>query len=245
MAKLGIQLYTVRDAMDKDFAGTIRQIAKTGYDGIEFGGPGPYTPADFKAFCKEIGVIPFGAHTGLKGAEEKPAELFGMYRTIGSTLLASSERADSEDGWKKIADRVNQAGRAALTYGIQWQYHNHAHEFVKYGGKTALEILAANTDPAQVSFQIDVGWVKRAGEDPVAWLNKFKGRIKTVHLKDTTLPPDPQWTEVGTGTVDVPAVYKAATALGVEWFIVEQDTCARPSVEAAAISYTNARKLLR
>lgn len=246
MTKLGLQMYTVRDAAAKDFAGTIREVGRIGYDGIEHGGAGPLGVPEFKALNASLKLDPFGAHTGLQGLQgEKLPETLAYYASLGTRFLAISDRRDDEAGWKACGAALNAAGRAAAAHGITMQYHNHAHELTqKFGGRCALDVLIAETDPAHVKFQLDVGWVTRAGEDPVVWLRKLEGRIRTIHVKDTTAPPDAQWTEVGNGILPLGLVHKAAQALGVEWYVVEQDTCARPPLESAAISYKKVRELL-
>jgi len=243
--KLGIQLYTVRDALKADFVGTLRQLAKIGYDGIEYGSTGPLSVADFKALLQELNLAPIGSGAGIKALEgQKGDEFLARCNELGTEFLMISEQRDSAEGWRQLGKQLSAAGKTTKARGVTLQYHNHAHEFQRYDGQTALDLLCETADPDFLKFQLDVGWVQRAGEDPVAWLRKLKGRIRTIHLKDTTSPPDPQWTEVGTGVLPLEAVHRAAQELGVEWYLVEQDTCARPSLEAAAISCENARRVL-
>mgnify|MGYP001576058673 CR=1 FL=1 len=244
MAQLGIQLYTVRDAMAKDYTGTLREIARIGYPTIEGGGTGPLTVDAFNALMKELKLNPIGAHVGLDPLIDKPAEALAVHKAIGTKYIALSASGKSADDYKKLGERLSRAGKNCLERGITLQYHNHAHEFQTFGGKLGLEIIYETADPKYVKAQIDVGWVQRAGADPVAWLKKMKGRIVTIHLKDTTDGADPQWTEVGTGVLPLAAVAKAAKEIGVEYYFIEQDTCARPSLESAAISFTNARTAL-
>ncbi len=243
MAQIGIQLYTVRDALENDYVGTLRQISKIGYEAIEFGGIGPLSVEDFKALLKELKLNPISAHTGWKALGRKREDTLSFYESIGVRFLALSDRRDSAKGWKEAGQKLTAVGRAAQAHGITFQYHDHAHEFQKHNGKTGLDILLDASDPELVPIQLDVGWVQRAGEDPVAWLHKLKGRIRTIHMKDTTSAPDPVWTEVGTGVLPLKAVHQAAQAIGVEWYLVEQDTCARPTLESAAISYDNLKKV--
>ncbi len=243
MAQLALQLYTVRNDLKKDFVGTLRQVAKMGYTGIEGGGTGPLTPEQFRSLMSELKLIPIGAHVGrkaLSGPErEKSLELF---RGIGTKFLAVSEFLENPDAWAGLGRELSDIGKATAARGITFQYHNHAHEFQQHNGKVILDILLDNADPAVVGSQLDVGWVQRAGEDPVAWMDKLGRRIRTLHLKDTTEGGDPQWTEIGNGSIDLPAIHAAARKLGIDWYIVEQDTCDKPPLESAAISFENTRK---
>lgn len=244
MPQLGIQPWTVRDVMQSDFLGTVKKIRSIGYDGIEGGSPGPLSPADYGKLLKDIGLQNPGAHTGFKAIEEDWAKTSAFFKSIGVKFLALSDGPETADACKKLGDRLTAAGRKVTADGFVFQYHNHAREFRKYDGKFGMEIIMETADPACVLFQVDVGWVRNAGEDPVTWLKKYKGRIRTIHMKDTTPPPDPKWTEVGTGCVDFKAVHAECKAQGVEWYMVEQDTCARPTLESAEISHGAARKIL-
>lgn len=244
MANIALQLYTVRDDLQKDFVGTLKAVAKMGYAGIEGGGTGPLTVSDFKKLMQDLKLNPIGAHAGLNGLEGPRGELtLAMYAEIGTKFIAISEHKEDADGWRKLGKKMDEVGKAAKSKGITFQYHNHAHEFEKLGGEFALDILLGSAGRAYVGSQLDVGWVQRAGENPVAWLEKLGDRVKTVHIKDTTAGPKPEWTEVGNGIVDFKAVHSASQELGIDWYIVEQDTCARPPLESAAISLQNILKI--
>jgi len=260
MGRIALQLWTVRDALDRDFAGTIRKVAAAGYQGIEGGGTGPLSEKDYLALMRELKIANMGAHVGLEEfAGDKLERALDYHRRLGVKYLGYShwEPRMNADTWKRIAAPMNRVGRAAKARGMVFQYHNHAHEFVKYGKRNALEILLAESDPAVVKSQLDLGWVVRAGEDAVAWMKKLGRRIATVHLKDTTVVPKappgapksrahhkPQWTEVGTGILPLKGVVAMARKLKVPWYIVEQDSWTIPSVKSAAISYRNAKKAI-
>lgn len=240
MANIALQLYTVRDDLQKDFVGALKAVAKMGYAGIEGGGTGPLTVSEFKTLMQDLKLNPIGAHAGLNGLEGPRGDLtLAMYADIGTKFVAISDHKEDADGWRKLGKTMETVGRSAKSKGIVFQYHNHAHEFKKYSGEFALDILLGAADPALVGSQLDVGWVQRAGENPVAWLEKLGSRIKTVHVKDTTAGPNPKWTEIGNGTVDFEAVHNSCQELGIKWYIVEQDTCDRPPLESAAISLEN------
>lgn len=245
MAKFSIQLWTVRDEAGKDFRNCIRQLAKSGYTAIEGGGTGGLSTADYLALMKETGVQTMGAHTGIDTLEgDKQAATLDLYVALGARYLALSlsSKEGTAESWKAYGARLTQIGKACKARGIQFQYHNHAHEFAKIDGKAPLEILLDACDPELVKSQLDIGWVTRAGENAVVWMKKLGKRIGTIHLKDTTAAPGNQWTEVGTGILPLAEVVTTGNALGIEWYIIEQDTCARPTLESAAISLANAKK---
>ncbi len=233
--------------MKQDFVGALKQVAKIGYAGIEGGGTGPLSLADYKKLLKDLNLIPASAGAGVDALLGERSEEFATYcRELGIGLaMIGYFTCDTAAGWKEFAGKLTQAGKVAKAAGVALQYHNHAHEFKKYDGKAALDIVFENVDREFVRPQLDVGWVKRAGEDPVAWMKKFADRkLRTIHVKDTTAPPDPKWVEVGNGILPLDAVLKTAKELGIEWYIVEQDDWQRPSLEAAAISFENLKKAL-
>ncbi len=245
MAKFSIQLWTVRDEAGKDFRNCIRSLAKSGYTAIEGGGTGGLSVPDYLALMKETGVATMGAHTGIDTLEgDKQQATLDLYTQLGAKFLALSlsSKEGTADSWKAYGERLTKIGRACKARGIQFQYHNHAHEFAKIDGKAPLEILLDASDPELVLSQLDIGWVTRAGENAVAWMKKLGKRIGTIHLKDTTAAPDNQWTEVGTGVLPLADVVKTGNELGIEWYIIEQDTCKIPTLESAAISLANAKK---
>lgn len=244
---IALQLYTVRDQMKNDFVGTLKQVSKIGYAGIEGGGPGPLSLADYKKLLADLKLIPISTGAGIKSFQGEAGEkMLAQCRELGTKYaMIGYEKRDSAEGWKAWGREITEAGKTAKAGGLILQYHNHAHEFEKYDGKTAHEIIFENADRQYIRPQIDVGWVQRAGQDPVAVLRRFKDwNLKTIHVKDTTAPPDPKWIEVGNGTLPVKAVHAAAQEIGVEWYIVEQDDWDKPSIEAAAISFENLKKVV-
>jgi len=245
--QIALQLYTIRDEMKKDFVGALKQVAKIGYAGIEGGGPGPLSLADYKKLLKDLNLNPISTGAGPKSLQGEAGEkLLAQCRELGTKFaMIGYEKRDSADAWKEWGKEITAAGKTAKAGGVILQYHNHAHEFEKFDGKTAHEIIFENADREFIRPQLDVGWVKRAGEDPVAWMRKYKDwKLKTIHIKDTTAPPDPKWTEVGNGVLPLADVHRTAQELGVDWYIIEQDDWDRPSIEAAAISFENVKKVL-
>ncbi len=247
MTTLGLQMYTVRDDLGKDWAGTVRAVAKAGYTAIE-GGPGrDMSPADYVKFCADLGMTTPASGGGLDGFEKDLAGTLKRAVACGSKYLMLGwlppERRKSSADWKRLATGLNAWGRAAKDAGVVFQYHNHDFEFAPVDGTTGLEIILAETDPANVKIELDVGWVTSAGASPAALMRRLgKERLRVIHLKDTVLAPQKAWTEVGTGALDLAGVVAACRELGIEYAFIEQDTCARPPLESIALSYANARK---
>ena len=206
---VALQLYTVRDEAAKDFLGTLARVAAMGYAGVELAGMG-----------------------GLSARRLREA-LGNRYIVVPALPEAMRSR---EASYAAVTGELNAIGAACRERGMALAYHNHAFEFQRFGGRYALEILYDGTDPALVKGEPDVYWMVYAGADPAAWLRNHPGRCPLVHLKDMAPGAERTFAEVGEGTIDFRPIFAAGATAGVEWYIVEQDRCARPALESAALS---------
>jgi sugar phosphate isomerase/epimerase len=252
MSKLpvALQLYTVRDLSAKDYPGTVAQVAKIGYKWVELAGR-PLPLAEMKALFAKLGLKVISGHEGLDGLQKDLPGLIAFYKELGApyiTLPGLPEAMRTEAAFPGLVKSLNQIGKSCKEAGIQFCYHNHNWELeVKIGKQSFFEALYANTDPQNLQSQIDVYWVYFAGQDPAALIKKYAGRCPLIHLKD--MPKDfkagvrpARWAEVGEGQLDMKAVYEASEASGAKAYIVEQDTCERPSIESAKLSFDNLKK---
>jgi len=244
MAKfpLAIQVYTVREELKKDFKGTMIALAAMGYQGVELGGDfGGMEPAQLAAFLASLGLAVPGIHGSTADISNPHSRLYDYVAATSAPYVSTSRDRDVETNWDKTVDEIRAAAEAAKSKGVQFTYHNHMLEFKKFGGKYALDILFERTDPKTVQAEMDTYWIKRGGEDPVAYIRKYKGRVPEIHLKDMD-PADQFFTEVGNGNMDLPGIYKAAEYVGTKWIIVEQDRWKRPPMDSARISIDNLKK---
>lgn len=240
---VAVQMYTLRDETAKDFIGTLRRVAEIGYAGVEFAGYGGLSAAELKAVLDDLQLRAAGTHLGLDALETDPDAVLDYQLAIGNHFITVPWMPAPADlaGWKEAAARLNAAGEQCKQRGIQLCYHNHAHEFALVDGVPGLDVLYANTDPALVQAQLDLYWVKKAGYDPASYVKKYAGRVPELHIKDMADDADGSFTEFGTGIIDWDAVFAAAPAAGVQWYIVEQDVCQRPCLESVEISFRNLR----
>lgn len=231
MAKpqLGIQLYSVRDESQKDFLGTIREIAAIGYKNVEFAGYYGHTAAEVRQTLDEVGLSAPSAHVGLavndadvwdklKAQVEYGLEL-GLKRFIVPwyPLGDNPTLADVHN----MADTLEKAGRLVQESGLQFGYHNHAFEFKPVEGKLIIDHLLERI-PAELLFaEFDLGWVNVAGQDPAAYVRKYAGRLPVVHAKD--FHADGKDAEIGQGAVNWDSALAAVEEAGVEYVIVEQE----------------------
>ncbi|MBM3475514.1 MAG: sugar phosphate isomerase/epimerase [Armatimonadetes bacterium] len=244
---VSLQTYTVRNVLADDFVGVVKQIAEMGYAGIEIGGNlGGMSPGEFRSFVGDLGLALTGNHVGIDALESNLSQVIDENLAIGNRWIVCpwmpEDRRQDAAGWRTVAGLLSEIGAKVKAAGLQLCYHNHSFEFQRFDGQTGFDIFYAAADPDLVQAEIDTYWVQHGGDDPAATIERFAGRVPLVHLKDMTPGDSPTFTEVGNGILDFPAIFAASERAGVEWYIVEQDTCAGPSLERARISFDNLRK---
>ena len=228
---VGLELYSVRNALKDDLTGTVRAVAQMGYQCVEFYAPYfDWTEAqtkDMKKLLDDLGVRCYSTHNSSSYfTAEKLKRAADMNLILGSkyVVMSSSEPKPGLDGWKEVADTLNSAADQLHPMGLKPGYHNHELEFTPIDGKRPIEILAKNTKPS-VMLQLDVGTCIEAGSDPVAWIRANPGRIGSIHCKDWAPGPDKGYKVLfGEGAADWKNIFAAAESVGgVEYYLVEQE----------------------
>jgi sugar phosphate isomerase/epimerase len=228
--QIGLQLYTVRDACAADLRGTLGRVAEIGFRGVELHDLYGHTPEEMRALLDGAGLVAIGRHLGLDADLEAIA---AEARTLGydRVALAWTDPAGSLDEGRATVARVADAAARADALGLRYGYHNHWHELEAHeDGTTVLDLLAE----LPVWLELDLGWVWWAGEDPVALLERFRGRTPLVHVKDLRARGTREYCAVGDGGVGYDRVVPAADA---EWLVVEQDEHDGDPLEAVERSY--------
>jgi len=228
---VGLELYSVREELKKDPAGTVRAVAEMGYQGVEFYAPYfEWSEAQTKQMRKlldDLGIRCFSTHNDSSyfGKENLP-KARDLNLILGSkyVVMASSKPNPGVDGWKTVADALNTAADQLETSGLKAGYHNHRPEFTAIDGQRPMEILAKNTKPT-VILQLDVGTCLEAGSDPVTWIRANPGRIRSLHLKDWSPEPEKGYKVLfGEGAADWKNIFAAAESGGeVEYYLIEQE----------------------
>jgi len=227
LERIGLQLYTVRAAMARDVEGTLARVAEIGYREVEFAGYFDRTPAAVKAAVASAGLAAPAAHVPYETLGDGWDAVLATAAAIGhSAVLVAwiprEERADL-DGWKRVAERFNQAGERAREAGLGFGYHNHGYEFAPLGGQVPYDVLLTATDPALVTFEMDLYWTVQGGGDPLAWFATHPGRFPFVHVKDSGGPPDHRMVDLGRGTIDFAAIFARSDQAGIRHYFVEHD----------------------
>jgi sugar phosphate isomerase/epimerase len=262
--RVGLQLYTVRDLMKKDFEGTIAKVAQIGYKEVEFAGYYDRSPQDVRAILEKDGLTSPSTHVGYDIVEKNWSEALDAAHTIGHTFVVcpwiDAKQRKTPDGWKRAAELFNHAGEAAQKAGIQFAYHNHAFEFEPseaLGGKLPYDFLLAETDPNLVKMEMDLCWITVGGQDPVKYFDRYPGRFPLVHVKDwTTKGPGGNdyggatgaskkpghMTDVGQGEIDFKRIFAQSGKAGIQHYFVENDE-PKSAFEDIKISYDYLAKL--
>ncbi len=259
---IALQLYSVRDAMEKDFEGTINAVAKMGYQGVEFAGTFGKSAEEVKNICKNAGVIPVSAHVPFGDMQNGSEGVVKYYAEIGvETIvvpwLGSEYLPTNAEGYKEFCRVIAKMAELAKEYNIKICYHNHDFEFEALDGEYLLDIIYR--DNSELYSQIDTCWANVGTGKPAEYLAKFSGRAPTVHLKDfageksdnmyaligkdddTDASEKKQAFEfrpVGYGKQDFKEILKVSEEIGSKWVIVEQDQASmgKNSLECAQMS---------
>ena len=238
----GLQLYTLRDVLPGNPKDVLTQVASFGYKQIESfeGQKGMFwgmSNTEFKKLMDDLGMKIVSSHCNINtDFDRKAAEAaaIGM-RYLICPYLGPQKKIDD---FKKFAETFNQRGEVCKKNGIRFAYHNHDYGFVPLEGQMPQDVLMQNTDKNLVDFQMDIYWVVTAGQDPIAWIDKYPGRFKLCHIKDrkkgATASQRDVSVDLGTGSIDFKAILKEAGKKGMEYYIVEQEAYENTTPLAAA-----------
>ena len=259
---LGLQLYSLREILPKDFEGTLKAVAAAGYTEVEAAGYYTMSAPDFKQAMTTAGLNCVSGHypldllrPNLENVLNYAKELGLQYVVCSSPALKDPSRvklspkdpgyheawvqAFTVDDWKWNAEQFNQIAGRVKGYGMKFGYHNHTAEFHKIGKTVGYDVLLQQTDPELVTFEMDCGWVSVAGYSPVEYLTKYPTRISMLHVKDFDLKKGTehvQSTELGHGTIDYGPIFAAAKKGGhLTHYFVEQEDFDMPPLEAIKI----------
>jgi sugar phosphate isomerase/epimerase len=248
---VGLELYSVRDQLKQDLPGTLREVAKMGYEGVEFFAPYFDWTVEYakevKKLLDDLHLRCFSTHNSASSfAPDKIGHAIELNQIIGSKfiVMASAGRVEGLDGWKAIAETLNRAAEKIKPLGLRAGFHNHQTEFTPVEGRRPIEVLAANTSK-DIVLQLDVGTCLHAGADPVAWIKKNPGRIVSMHCKDWSPEPSKGYAVLfGEGTAPWKKIFEAAEKTGgIQYYLVEQEGSAFPPIETVKRCLDSFRRL--
>ena len=231
---VSLQLWSLRDLTKTDFAGTMAQVAKIGYAGVELAGYGNLDAAGAAAAISAAGLKVSGMHVGIAALRADLSKVAAEALLLGSQHVTcpyfQRELFRSGASCSAIGEELNAIGARLRGYGLKFSYHNHAFELATVDGRRGFDWLLDAAQPRNLGCQADVYWVHAGGKDPAEFIREQGRRIELLHLKDEA--------ELGGGPVDFPAVFAAAEAIGsVEWYIVEVEKYNYTPIESVARSF--------
>ena len=230
---VGLQLYSVRNQLPRDFQGTLNQLSTAGYKEVEAAGYFDKTAADFGNALQNAGLKCVSTHHALTQLKTQLDQLIEYGQALGLDYIICSwagvHRDPNKTGelnlddWRYVADQFNAIGQKVKSAGMTFGYHNHTIEFGKENGTVFFDELLKRTDPRLVDFEMDCGWVVVGGHNPVEYLSKFPARFPLLHVKDMVRQPDGKWRNVvlGKGSIDYRPIFRAAT--GLKHYFIEQE----------------------
>lgn len=245
----GLQLWTVKDELARDFEGTLKALGRMGYRRIEAAGWHDRSPRQFRAAVEAAGLDPFAAHHSLADLITDTEGRLAFARDVGVKYVVASSPAPSrplEQGrdwshavaeamtladWRANAEAMNEIGRRAREMGMRFGYHNHSAEFLAYERRLPMDEIVRITDPALVVLELDIGWTAAAGYDPAEAIRRYKDRIHLFHVKDIAtaertpgrIAKDLRTVPIGQGTIDWRAVFRAAAGAPLAAYFIEQE----------------------
>lgn len=246
---VGLELFSVRDELKKDMMGTVRAVAKMGYDGVEFFSPyfewTPEYAKEVRQVMDGLKIQCFSTHNGPKSFSDGLPKAIELNSILGSryVVMASAGRVEGIDGWKKVAETLTTASEKMKSAKLHAGYHNHQAEFRQIGDQRPIEVIAANT-PKDLMLQLDVGTCVEVGYDPVAWIERNPGRIKSIHCKDYSRSGKGYRVLFGEGDAPWKKIFDAAEkAGGVEYYLVEQEGSEFPPFETVERCLASFKKI--
>ncbi len=254
---IGLQLYSVREMLPKDFDGTLKQVAAAGYSEVEAAGFFGHSAKDVKTAMAGAGLRCVSAHYPWGQLDKGLSQIIDFHKELGAEYIVCSSpgfknpppaaphgghTALTMDDWHWNAEQFNRAGATVKAAGLRFGYHNHVAEFGALGGAVPYDHLLKLTDPSLVTFEMDCGWVTVGGGDPVAYLKRYPERISMLHVKDfkrseTGGKPgaEPVAAELGRGTTDFKPIFEATKRGQIKHYFVEQEAFDMPPFESLKI----------
>jgi sugar phosphate isomerase/epimerase len=242
---VGVQLYTVRALLKRDFEGTLAGLAAIGFREVEFAGYHGHTPQAVRAALGRAGLLAPSAHVEIDAVRDDLPRVLDAAAVMGHRYVVVAwlpERQRTLDGYRAAADLFNRAGHEAGAAGIRFAYHNHDFEFARLDGRMPYDVLLERCDPRHVALEMDLYWITKGGQDPLTYFSRWPGRFPLVHLKDSTGPPDHRMADVGAGSIPWKTILAGREQAGIRHYFVEHDEPPDP-LASVRRSYEYLRRL--
>lgn len=242
---IGLQLYTVRDLMEKDVEGTLREVAAIGYKEVEFAGLFGKDAKKVADWLKKDGLASPSSHIPLDRLKGNLQAVVDECQTLGNSIVIcpwlDAPMRKTGDDWRRISGDFNKIGESLQRVGLRFGYHNHDFEFTPLAGnEIGYDILLKECDPKLVKMEMDLFWITKGKHDPLAYFAKYPGRFPCVHVKD--MAGADKIVNVGEGHIDWTKIFAKRREAGIEHFFVENDNPTSPLADIK-VSYTYLSRL--
>lgn len=243
--KIGIQMYTIREALWEDFRGVCRELVKLGCDGVELAFYfGNMEPEELAAFFREINLSVCGMHVYEKELYDPTSKMWEYAKALQTPYLSLSMRGDFTKCENQCLEMCRKAGQDAAANNTHFSYHNHDDEFKTLpNGEIPFDRIMSQCSPEQVKCELDVYWIAKARLNPAEYIKKYASQLGQLHLKDMAAE-DGNFIELGQGIIDLPGCIAAAAETQCQWLIYEQDICKKNCFECAKESIEYLKKIL-
>ncbi|MBF2596943.1 sugar phosphate isomerase/epimerase family protein [Listeria welshimeri] len=235
-AKIALQLWSVKEACEDDFFGTLEKVAEMGYDGVEFAGYYGKSASEIKTKLAELGLEVAGSHISKEMLEAELEDVIVFERELGNKfIICPYADFETKQEWLSFAEKLREITKTIQQAGMQFGYHNHAHELEKVDDAIILENLLGNV-PEMIA-ELDTYWIEYAGVGVIPFIEKYRNRVPLVHIKDKS-KTSKESTIIGEGILDISRYVKTAIASGTKWLIIEQEAFEEDPLTSVAKGYT-------
>lgn len=241
--KIGLQLWSIQEACQADFYGALKQVKKSGYDGVEFAGYYGKTAAEITTMLTELELEVAASHIPYEALKNNFEETISFEKKIGNhRIVVPFASFETWSEWQGFIKELNEIASKVKDVGLELYYHNHAHEFTQISGKNLLEEMLAEIPSLQL--EVDLYWVAFSKTEVLSWVDQHAERIKLLHIKDMQENPK-ESTEIAAGILPIKTYVEVAKKLAIPWLIVEQEAFQKyPPLEAVAIDYLQLKALV-
>ncbi|MGG6313571.1 sugar phosphate isomerase/epimerase family protein [Paenibacillus macerans] len=234
--KISLQLWSIREACEENLYEALKEVQKSGYDGVEFAGYYGHSAAEVRSFLDALGLEVTASHISYEALQRNLEETVSFEKGIGnSRIVVPHATFKTFEEWKTFIAEMEEIAEKVAEEGIDFFYHNHAHEFTEIPGQDILDYMVKNTK--YINLEVDLYWLADSGKDVFLWLKEHEDRIGLFHMKDMQESPR-ESTEIGSGVLPMKEYVQMAKQWSLPWLIVEQEAFqSYQPLEAAAIDF--------
>ncbi|WP_339816446.1 sugar phosphate isomerase/epimerase [Paenibacillus sp. FSL R7-0216] len=241
--QIALQLWSIQDACKDNFYEALKEVKRSGYDGVEFAGYHGRSAAEVKSYLEELGLRVAASHLSFEALQNDLEKTLAFEKEIGnSRIVIPYATFETLEGWQGFIAEMEEIAKKAEAEGFEFYYHNHANEFTEIPGFDILHEMVQHTK--HINLEVDLYWLADSGVDAFPWLEAHKDRIGLFHMKDMQDSPR-ESTEIGSGILPMKEYVQVAKRLDIPWLIVEQEEFQNyPPLEATAIDCQQLRAMV-